>query len=122
MKRILKIVVTTDYHLQVLLVELENKETVFKLIEDKEEIDPCISFNGNFITIGKENETSIDFMKEWIENPDEYKMYSVLFQGKEYSVLSEVLFALIINEYKQKIERENIIKCTWIKRNGNIRR
>ena len=28
MKRILKIVVTTDYHLKVLLVELENKETL----------------------------------------------------------------------------------------------
>ena len=40
-------------------------------------------------------------MKEWLENPQEYKMYLVQFQGKEYQLLSEVLFAIIMNEIKQ---------------------
>ena len=56
----------------------------------------------NFVLIDEQNEKAIHFIKEWIEKPEEYKMYSVLFQGKEYQLLPEVLFAIIMNEFKQK--------------------
>ena len=80
----IKIIITNEYKIQIKLINTENKEEFFKLIDDKEEINPCISFNGNFIEIGRENDKTIHFMKEWIENPEEYKMYSVQYQGKEY--------------------------------------
>ena len=80
----------------------------------KEEIEPCIEFNGNLITIGQKNENSIHFIQEWIENSEDYKMYSVQYQGKEYQLLAEVLFALVISEFKQRIEKEYIIENTMI--------
>ena len=98
-----KIIITNEYKL---LIQTDSKY--------EEVVIPCISFNGNFISIGEQNENSIQFVKEWIENPEEYKIYTVLFQGKEYQLLPEVLFALIINEYKQRIEREYIIDNTII--------
>ena len=73
-----KIIITKDYKLQIQI------DSIYK-----EEIEPCISFNGNFILIGQEKENSIHFMKEWIENPEDYTMYPVKYQGKEYQVLPE---------------------------------
>ena len=99
----IKITITKEYKL---IIQIDSKET------KEEEINPCISFNGNFIEIGRENEKTIHFIKEWIENPEEYKMYSVLFQGKEYSLLAEELFAIIISEYKKRLEKEYIIENT----------
>ena len=115
MKVTIKITITKEYKIQIKYIDSENKETTIKLSEnDNEEIDPCISFNGNFISIGQQNENAIHFMQEWISKPEEYKLYSVMYQGKEYSVVSEVLFAVIITEYKRRIEREYIIENTII--------
>ena len=100
----LKIIITKDYKL---LIQIDSKYT-------KEEINLCICFNSNFIEIGKENENSIHFIQEWLTNPEEYKIYSVQYQRKDYELLPEVFFAIIINEFKQKIEKEYIIENTVI--------
>ena len=42
---------------------------LYNLIDDKEEINPCISFNGNFISIGKDNFNSKDILEYLNENP-----------------------------------------------------
>ena len=114
MKVTLKIRITKQYKLQIKIVYSKIKEKFVSLSEDNEEIDPCICFNGNFITIGKENDKTIHFIKQWIENPNEFPLYSVMFQGKEYQLLAEVLFAIIINEFKQRIEREYIFQKTIV--------
>ena len=42
------------------------------------------------------------------------KTYKINFQGKDYEIIAEVLFALIINEFKQIVEKEFIITKTVI--------
>ena len=101
MNVLFKIIFTNKYKL---LIQIDSKY--------KEEVDPCISFIGNFISVCQNNDRTIYFMKNWIENPEEYKTYAVQFQGKEYQLLPEVLFAIIIDEFKQRIERKYIIKNT----------
>ena len=43
-----------------------------------------------------------------------FPLYNVEFQNKSYQLLPEVLFAIVINEIKRKIEREFIIENTVI--------
>ena len=51
-------------------------------------------------------------MKQWFEQPSQVILYSVEFQGKKYEIQEEVMFALIMNEFKKRIEKENIIEQT----------
>ena len=101
----IKITITKEYKL---LIEIDSKY--------KEEINPCISFNGNFISIGNENENdkTIHFMQEWIENPEEYRLYSIHYFNKEYQVVAEVLFAIIMKDFKERIEKEFIIEEVFV--------
>ena len=80
--------------------------------EQEEFITPNILFDMNEILINQQNDKAIDFIKEWIEQPNEFKEYKINYQNKEYSVIAEVLFALIIKEYKNKIEKQFIIDET----------
>ena len=107
----LKIKLTHQNKLQIILIDSQGKETPF-LINKNKEINPSISFHENSIICFKQNENQ--FMNEWINNPHDYKFYSIQFQGKEYQLLSEVLFAIIMNEIKQIIEKDFIIKYTEI--------
>ena len=47
-------------------------------------------------------------------HPQSFKTYEINFQEKGYEVVAEVLFALIINEFKQIVENEYIITKTMI--------
>ena len=95
-----------------------NQEYKLKCFINKEEqeefITPNILFNTNEILINQENDKAIDFIKEWIDNPEDFKEYKITYQNKEYSVISELLFALIIREYKNKIEKQFIIDDTIV--------
>ena len=44
-----------------------------------------------------------------MEDPENYKLYSIQCCNKEYEVIGEVLFALVINEFISKVEKEFII-------------
>ena len=81
-------------------------------INEEEQLNPTIQFDNNEIYFFKptQEENTITFLKEWIENPDEYKEYQITYQGQSYSLTAEVLFALMINEIKMKIEKEEIIE------------
>ena len=98
MQRTLKILITSDYLLQVKTIDSENKETIVKLSEEYPEdfYTPSIFFNGNFITVCQDNDLAIHFMQDWMTKPEEFTLYPVKFQGKEYKLLAEVLFAIII--------------------------
>ena len=71
---VFKIKITPNYHLQIFIITEENKEIKVKLLSEennKEEYSLCISFSSNSISIcNEENQNSIYFMKDWIENPD----------------------------------------------------
>ena len=105
MKVTIEIIITKEYKLQIKIIDSDFEK----------EVDPCISFNGNFITIGEQNEKTIYFMKEWIQQPEQFILYTVKYQGKEYQLLPEVLFAIIISEFKQRTEKEHIIENTILK-------
>ena len=116
-KRTFSITITKDYKLICTIINIENQESSVYLDENNqtEEYIPCISFHNDRIMICQENEqNSINFLEEFIENPEQFELYSFEFQGKEYKIIAEVLFALIINEFKQKIEREYIIDQTIV--------
>ena len=101
-----KITITKEYQIQ---------------INDGKEYNPSIQFDGNEIHFFG-NEDSIDFMKEWMEHPEKFKEYTIKYQGKEYAVIAEVLFALIVNEIKQKKERNEIFTSTEIKVDDNLKK
>ena len=107
MKANFKIIVTKNFNL-ICSVCKEGKEII------NEEVIPSITFNSNTIEIGQNDDKFIDFMKNWLENPSVYSTYQILFQGKEYHLLPEVFFAIIINEFKKKVEKHYIIENTVI--------
>ena len=109
MKVDFKIIISKEYKLKITILNEEGEETIIV-----EEVTPCIRFNTHTIDICEEGEGAISFMKNWIENPEEYSTYSIQYQNKQFNLLPEVLFAIIINEFKKKVERKIIIKATEI--------
>ena len=79
------------------IIDSENKEQQIKINENQqEEYSPIsIAFDMNEIIISEQREDSIDFFADWIEQPEEFKEYEIIYQNKQYSVISEVLFAFI---------------------------
>ena len=115
MKVNLKIQINENYHLQCSILNKKGKEIIIKLSNSSQkEYIPCITFNTNTIDICKHSEISINFIKQWFDNPNDYTMYTVVFQNKTYQLLPEVLFAIIINEFKKVVEKEFIIQNTQI--------
>ena len=121
-----KIYITEQYTLQCHFININNAQNN-NMIDDieksiqlkenrKEEYPFLISFNDNQIQICNEeyNQNTIEFIKDLLEEPTNYKLYKIHFQEKEYDVIAEVLFALIINEFKQQIEKYKIIIDTSI--------
>ena len=112
-----KILITKEYLLQCSIIDLEKNETIIKLTQIHSESNfytPSIHFENNFIKVCEVNDKSIHFMKQWVENPGELIVHTIQFQNKEYQILHEVLFGIIINEFKQIIEKEYIIENTVI--------
>ena len=110
----LKIIITEEYKIQLILISTEGKETIFELKRNIQEYIPCIRFEVNEIIVCEENENAIYFFEEWITKPNIMKLFTISFQQKEYEVLPEVLFALIINQFKKKMEKKYIIGKTTI--------
>ena len=113
MKVNFKINITADFQLLCSILDEQNQKKIIV------QTPPSITFNSNTINICKEEkeeeaQQKIYFMKKWVENPDDYSTYPIVFQAKTYELLPEVLFAIIINEIKKKIEKECIIQTTII--------
>ena len=115
---ILIITLTDDYQLKCSLQKIEDGKEIDIILDtsanntiDQEQVYTLITitFDMNEISVGKETPNAISFMKEWIDYSDEYKHYEIQYQNKEYSVIAELLFALFINEFKKKIEKQWII-------------
>ena len=109
----IKIKLITDETIKVSVIS-DDKEIPVKLKGNQEEYPCSISFENNKIHICQNNQNSIHFIRDMINNPNEFKEYSIQYQEKEYNVIAEVLLALIVNEFKKKIEKEFIIEETFI--------
>ena len=92
MTKTLKIKITETYLLQCFLVDQDNNSTIIALHDNQQEYIPCVQISQDVIHVCEESEKSIHFIKEWIENPDDYKYYTINFQKKQYNIISEVLF------------------------------
>ena len=92
------------------IIDSENKEQQIKINENQQdEYSPIsIAFDMNEIIVNEQRKDSIDFFADWIEQPEEFKEYEIKYQNKQYSVISEVLFALIMVQYKSKIDKQYI--------------
>ena len=108
MKIIFKITITKNYKLTISIIQ-EGKEEIIQ-----QEVSPCITFNTNTIDLFQENDRAIYFLQSWIEKPDDYRSYSIQFQNKSYELLPEVLFAIVIDEIKKKVEKEFIVDETLV--------
>ena len=96
--------ISNEYKLQCSIINNSNeKETKIK-IRDKKEYSLQFTLDGN----------NIDFMNDLINKPEEYKLYSIHYFKKEYQVVAEVLFALILDEIVQKVKKEYILDKTII--------
>ena len=91
MTKTLKIKITETYLLQCFLVDQDNNSTIITPHDNQQEYVPCVQISQDVIHVCEESEKSIYFIKEWFEEPNNYKMYSFIFQNKEYSVLAEML-------------------------------
>ena len=107
--------ISQNYQIQCIVIDEKETEHIIKLNNQNDDYLPItIAFDMNEIVIGKETTNSINFMKEWIDHPEIFKEYQIQYQNKEYTVISELLFALIINEFKKKIEKDFIIDETIV--------
>ena len=118
-----KLTILKDYHIKCSIVNFFGLESSIQLQDNQDNqtnqnnqssYDPCIVFTTNEYNICEQQENTIHFMKEWIEHPDDYTKYEFTFQGKKFSVVAEILFALIIKQFKLQIENEWIIEKTII--------
>ena len=103
-QRTLKIIITPQFQLQIVLIDSSNNQTIIQL-KDKQK--QCIPF---FINQNQQ----IQCIQDLFENPTEYKTYEIICQQKSYHVITEVLFALVLNEIKHSIEKEYILVDTQI--------
>ena len=74
---------------------IKNNDNIIQ--EETEYLPMSISFDMNEIIIHKQRNDSFDFFNDFVNNPNEFKEYSISYQGKEYEVIAEVLFSLISN-------------------------
>ena len=110
------ITINNQNKIKITILNYQNKEQIIKLNENQQDeyLPITISFDMNEIIINQQTQNSIDFFNDWINQPDEYKEYKINYQNKEYSVISEVFFALIMNEFKRIIEHDWIIDSVSI--------
>ena len=107
-----KFFINQNYQLKCVIYDSRGVERVIRW-KNNPSIDfypITIAFDMNEIFICQDTPNSIDFMKDWITNPNDFKLYTINYQNKQYSVIAEVLFAIIMYGFKNKAEKQYIIK------------
>ena len=100
---ILIIKINTTYEIQCIYIDSNNKTTTIQLQNSNQQEYPLSSALID-------NKSSIEFAHDLFTKPQDFKLYNIELYGKEYSVIAEVLFALIISEFKQQIDKQFIIE------------
>ena len=114
-RRILQITITQTNQFKCSLLNQEEnvKEEIIKLRPEEDFYIPSILFNQNKIEICPK-QTEINILEDLINQPDEYKLYEIKYQQKQYQLTFEVIFGLIIDHFKQTIEKDYIIEETIV--------
>ena len=102
----------TETTIQVSIVNQNKEEEVIQLQEGIIEYPLNIEFNNNEINVCQKeinDNTITGFVEELFKEPTQYNKYTINYQNKEYQVLPETLLALIIYEFKKKIDKKGII-------------
>ena len=102
-KVIFKIKISATYKIQWCFVGKDSKETIIQF-HNKNQEEYLLS--SSLI----DKNSSIEFAEDLFTKPQDFKLYEIELFGKEYNVITEVLFALIIYEFKERIEKEFIIE------------
>ena len=106
-KASLIIKISSTYKLQCCFVEKDSKETVIHL-HNKTQEEYLLSSSL------RDKNSSIEFAEDLFTKPQDFKLYEIELYGTKYTVIAEVLFSLIINEFKEQIEKEYIIENTIV--------
>ena len=111
-----KIIITKEFTLQCFTIDEEGKENFIQLNKEniKEEYKPTVLFEKNIISICQEDEKSIEFVKKWIDQPEDFTEHQIQFKNKDFQLLPEVLFAILISEFKNRIDKDFIINDTIV--------
>ena len=96
--------ITNEYELSCKLTTEEGIEIpIFLNNSEKTTYPGTITFDMNEIIVGEQRENTIVFFKDWVRYPKEYREYPATFQTKEYKLLQETLFALLMYQFKMRI-------------------
>ena len=96
-------------------------ETTIQINDDKTIYPLNIEFNNNEINICQKEihyNTITNFMEQLFKEPKQYNKYTINYQNKEYQVFPETLLALIIYDFKKKIDKKGIINKVEININN----
>ena len=63
-----------------------------------------IQFDKNEIIVCDETKENDEWFKELLENPSDFKRYSIEYQGKSYEVLAETLLTIIVHKLKKEMK------------------
>ena len=108
---IFHIEINKNYQIKFTIIDDDNKHHVIKINEDQEEdfITPTLSLNMNDIILNNQSDNSIEFIKDFILQPEQFKEYTINYQNQQHSVIFEVLFGIYISQVRKRIEKEWII-------------
>ena len=104
---------TKENQIQCSLIDLEDqKEHIIQLEKNIDLYPITIQFTMNEIIVCKESKDCIHFIQDLVNEPDKYNNYFFTYKGKEYNVIAEILLSFIINQFKQRVEKETILAET----------
>ena len=90
-----------NFYIEITQNNLEEKK-IIQIQKDKDFYPFTFTLENN----------QINFFDDFIQNPIEYKLYTIQYQQKSYSIVAEVLIALILNDFVKKVKKEFIIDKT----------
>ena len=103
-----------DYnYIQVKIKNEKGIEEIIQINENENKTKLTITFENEKIIIGKEinsNNSVVDFYEKVFKKPEEIEYYEIEYNKQKYDITGEILLAIILNKYKEKIEKKGNIK------------
>ena len=107
----------SDYnYIQITVKDEKGDEEIIQLNDNENKTKLSIEFNKDEIIIGKDGINSINnFFKDLYQNPEEEKKYNIKYDKKLYQINAEIIMGIILQKYKQIIEKKGKIETIEIK-------
>ena len=97
---------SNEFYFRISVVDINNSKTNIILQENDSE-DYSLRFTHQ--------NNDIHFINDLINNPFDYKLYTINYEEKEYQVIAEVLLSSLFDDFIKKIKKEFIINKLIIK-------